>query len=81
MYSLHSSLNTYEGSVFLLPKGKPRPPAFTAFLFLSLSILNGLYKPCLQLLGAYKYFLEWNINSMLSSEASSVKGQQSVLLT
>lgn len=62
------------------PKGKTLPTAFTTRLFLSLGILNGLYKPRLQLLSVYKYFLKWNINSTLSSKASLLQGQRSILL-
>jgi len=43
--------------------------------------MNGLYKPPLQLLSVYKYFLKWNTNSTLSSKASLLEGQQSILLT
>lgn len=34
------------------------PPAFTTLVFFSLSIQNGLYKPWLQFLSIYKYFLK-----------------------
>lgn len=66
---------------FFSLREKILPPAFTTLLFLSLSILAGLYKPWLQFLSIYKYFLKWNINSTLSSKASLLEGQLSILLT